>query len=215
MFSYDFVSRLSKPIEGHKENFFYYFSYIFRFSMPWSIFLLASLTFTFFNHFSFVKQLTKIQLVLVWIISTLFLFTIAGTKLYWYIIPIYPGLSIICGGFMKNLLDKSNSKVKFFFVGFLIICFCIAEARIASTIVKAQVMQGSKEAAILALKKQNIRTTICSTEEFSKSEFFIAEVLKNTIPLHDKDAHSNNNCSNSLMLMKTRKGWEVQGTNRY
>ena len=81
--------------------------------------------------------------------------------------------------------------------------------RIITNITKSKVEKNSKEQALLSLKKRQSLTTICSTEPLTKSEFFIAEVLKNLTPVSDKNMCTNPLKQNNLCLTLQNNKWQV------
>jgi len=209
MFFYDFWSRLSTPVENHKENVFYYFNYILKSFFPWSIFLIVSILIIVLllriHKLKNIKSILKLRFILIWLVSTLFIFSLAGTKLYWYIMPIYPALSLLIGCIIEKLICYKKTII----ISLLIICSIVGEFRIITNITKNKVEKNSKEQALLSLKKRQSLTTICLTEPLSKSEFFIAEVLKNLTPASDNTICTNPLKQNNLCLISQNNKWQV------
>lgn len=108
MVAYDLLQRSATTIEGHIGGKLYYFEILWRFFNYWFVILyglvLVYLNKEFsFNLFKSNRSSYKIGICL-WIIVPLILFTLAKTKIRWYILPIYPPLSIIIGVLASKLL---------------------------------------------------------------------------------------------------------------
>jgi 4-amino-4-deoxy-L-arabinose transferase-like glycosyltransferase len=114
MIMYDLLKRSSTTIEGHFGSRLYYLEIIWRFSKNW-IMLLIGLTLA--NLFIASKRIKPrlnnyaIGLCL-WLFVPLILYSMAETKIRWYILPIYPALSIITGVLCANIFQKSKVGMK-------------------------------------------------------------------------------------------------------
>jgi 4-amino-4-deoxy-L-arabinose transferase-like glycosyltransferase len=114
MVMYDLLHRSSAPIEGHIGGPGYYFHIIAIFFKYW-ILVLGLLCLFFFvkRKFSWkqfipvLKNDDVIGLVL-WALIPFLLFTIAKTKIRWYILPMYPSLAIIIGVLASKYLQNGK-----------------------------------------------------------------------------------------------------------
>jgi 4-amino-4-deoxy-L-arabinose transferase-like glycosyltransferase len=104
---YNNVARAVVPLEGHAESFFFYFNYLFtRENILWIAVLPFATAFSLFNSF---RGRSKADILLVvWMISVLGVFTLAQTKLYWYILPVFPAFALVISNFLYNLYKKRN-----------------------------------------------------------------------------------------------------------
>jgi 4-amino-4-deoxy-L-arabinose transferase-like glycosyltransferase len=102
---YNNVMRTVTPLEGHVGGFFFYLSYLVTSENSlWIVILPLAVAFSVFN--SFYKRSRGDTLLVVWMIVVLGVFTIAQTKLYWYILPAFPAFAIVIGSFLYSCFKK-------------------------------------------------------------------------------------------------------------
>lgn len=113
---YHVLERATLEVEN-KGAPFYWYAVVLKVSMRlWFIALLPALVFAVYR---FVKQpidRSKLLLFLLWSTIIMVVFSISKSKLVWYIMPIYPALSIIIGYFyasVLNFVDLKTSKFKY------------------------------------------------------------------------------------------------------
>ncbi|MCU0534684.1 MAG: glycosyltransferase family 39 protein [Hydrococcus sp. Prado102] len=110
--------RLSTSLDGHKREIWYYFIELVKYTVPWLIFLPGGLSLAW-------QQRDRSWGVLVLTASIIYMGTISimGTKLPWYIMPIYPFFALAVGVYLEKLWqnDKKYSKFLFGFFIFLAI----------------------------------------------------------------------------------------------
>ncbi|NJM22475.1 MAG: glycosyltransferase family 39 protein [Richelia sp. RM2_1_2] len=95
------LSRIWNSVEGHKGPPWYYLLEICKYTWPSLFFLPAALRFTWEN-----RNLSWAKLVLVWLCVYLLAISVMGTKLPWYVFPIYPSIALAIGaklGEVENL----------------------------------------------------------------------------------------------------------------
>ncbi len=86
------LERVYTAVEGHSRPPWYYVWEIFKYSWPWLLFSLYGLRLAWENrHWSWAK------LILVWSGVYFAAASLMGTKLPWYIVPIYPALALAGG----------------------------------------------------------------------------------------------------------------------
>jgi 4-amino-4-deoxy-L-arabinose transferase-like glycosyltransferase len=110
MVYYDLLHRSSTTIEHHTGGVFYYISIMYKFSLFWiivQIFLLFLDRGTSFKKISSEKKDFWIGFSL-WVLIPFILFTMAETKVRWYILPIYPALSIMTGIIASRVIQKGK-----------------------------------------------------------------------------------------------------------
>lgn len=97
--------RVSRAIEGHTGTMFTYFKVIANKGRPWGIavFIIAP-----FALWEFIRDKGKSRhaLPFIWVVITISLFSMVQTKLNWYIIPIYPAISMLTGWGIDKLFGK-------------------------------------------------------------------------------------------------------------
>ncbi|MBW6441311.1 glycosyltransferase family 39 protein [Patescibacteria group bacterium] len=109
-FFYHVWDRATSVIED-KGNPFFWYVIVIKVSMRiWFVALLGALPFSVFHAF---KKDRKHVFLSIWAISIFLFFSIAKSKLVWYIIPVYPVLCLIVGNFSERVLDFIVTKIKF------------------------------------------------------------------------------------------------------
>lgn len=117
MFEYDLLHRSTVPIEGHVGDESYYGIVLCRFYFLWLAILLGMiLVYNFQNNVLFDKSNSENQSYIIglclWVIVPFILYTFAKTKIIWYILPIYPPLSIIIGILASKILMKERFLIR-------------------------------------------------------------------------------------------------------
>jgi outer membrane protein assembly factor BamB len=104
-FVYHDVARSLMPIEGHVGGYLFYFNYLINSE---NVLWLAILPFaTALCIFKSVFRRVKADiLVLEWMIVVFAVFTVAQTKLYWYIIPVFPAFALAISSFLFQVFTK-------------------------------------------------------------------------------------------------------------
>lgn len=171
----DLLKRGFQSIENGHQHPLYFFYLLLWGPFPWSVFLMIWPFFIKKHHVA----VTKNNLLWAWLLFPLFFFTVAQTKYYWYINPIYPAMAIFLALIVEAFLLSQYPKKKMIMVLFVAF-FILAEARSIYT--------------IFDLKKsyeKEIMTPIdTKTSKLSQSQQFRLEVLKEgiaaNIPCHLK-----------------------------
>jgi 4-amino-4-deoxy-L-arabinose transferase-like glycosyltransferase len=106
--------RLSTSVDGHQQEFWYYLVELIKYTIPWLLFLPGGFSLAW-------QQRDKSWGALVILGAVMYLGTISlmGTKLPWYIMPVYPFVALAVGAYLEKLWHnhKKYSKV---FVGLFI-----------------------------------------------------------------------------------------------
>lgn len=111
---YNNVMRSISPLEGHVGDSLFYFNYLItRENILWVAILPLAVGFSLFKAFR--KPNNRDVLFLIWMIVVLVVFTVAQTKLFWYILPAFPAFAILIADFLYNLSKKlmKTKKSKF------------------------------------------------------------------------------------------------------
>lgn len=85
-------SRIWQPVDGHSGPPWYYLLEILKYGLPWLIFLPQGFRLAWEN-----RNLSWAKLVLLWSGGYFVVISLMGTKLPWYIFPIYPALALVVG----------------------------------------------------------------------------------------------------------------------
>ncbi|MCD6460343.1 glycosyltransferase family 39 protein [bacterium] len=91
------VDSVNTSIAGHGGNLFYYLKTILQKARPWSFVFIAALLYSLKNFF---KKNNLVKFLVIWFCAIFLLFSIAGTKLHWYIMPVYPPFALITAEFL-------------------------------------------------------------------------------------------------------------------
>jgi outer membrane protein assembly factor BamB len=111
-FVYSGVIRTVSPVEGHVEGYLYYFSQFANSeTLLWVILLPFAAGLCAFSLF--VKRSKEDTLLLVWMSIVLVVFTLAQTKLYWYILPAFPAFAIAISSFLYALSKIIQYSIRF------------------------------------------------------------------------------------------------------
>jgi 4-amino-4-deoxy-L-arabinose transferase-like glycosyltransferase len=108
MIMYDLLQRSSTSIEGHIGGKLYYVQILCRFFIFW-LAILFGLALVYLNKdfsFEIFKSEKKAYMIgiCLWVIIPFILYTFSKTKIRWYILPIYPALSIMIGALASKFL---------------------------------------------------------------------------------------------------------------
>jgi 4-amino-4-deoxy-L-arabinose transferase-like glycosyltransferase len=110
--------RLGKAVEGNKGPVWYYLLEVIKYGFPWLLFLPGGLYLSWKNRDTAWGCLTLIGTIVYFAIVSLM-----GTKLPWYIMPVYPFLALAIGANLSFIWQGGKFKTKFLtgFFGFLVI----------------------------------------------------------------------------------------------
>ncbi len=104
---YHVIARLSVPLEGHGENYFYYVGKLIDGFFPWC-FLIP------FAVVSSVKEIrrgeSRSRVLLLTSALVFGLYTLIQTKIGWYIIPIYPALAMLIASFIMRIYEARRTR---------------------------------------------------------------------------------------------------------
>ena len=100
-FLYADVSRVVTPLEGHAGGYLFYFNYLATSENPlWVVLLPFAVGLAGFR--AVMKRSKADMLLVVWVAVVLVVFTVAQTKIYWYILPALPAFALA----ISNLLNQ-------------------------------------------------------------------------------------------------------------
>lgn len=128
MIFYDLLKRGTEAIEGHDGNVFYYVKFIIKKYAVWSVILAAGValvwrlkcdTHELRSRLLCLDGCTLRKLALT-VIVPLLLYSAVATKLYWYIYPIFPFISILLGIFLDRVYSVIALQNKMFAKGFML-----------------------------------------------------------------------------------------------
>ena len=97
-------NRIWEPVSDVSSPSWYYLLEIAKYGLPWLIFLPYGVKLGFDN-----RHLSWAKLALTWSGIYLLAVSLMATKLPWYIIPIYPGLSLLVGASLNRVWQKNQA----------------------------------------------------------------------------------------------------------
>lgn len=102
-FLYSTVTRLASPIEGHMHGYLYYFNY---FVSSETLLWVALLPFAvgLSGYYAFKRHKPDL-LVVVWVSVVLAVFTLAQTKIHYYILPAYPAFALVIANMLYQIYN--------------------------------------------------------------------------------------------------------------
>lgn len=116
------LRRVTTPIEFHIESRWFYFTYLYENLQIGILTLLAIGLFLLLYRFYRTRGRAS-EIVLVWWLALpLSLFTLAKTRLFWYILPVYPAIALILAYLLVSLAGKKRDR---FILGVVILGMCV------------------------------------------------------------------------------------------
>ena len=104
-FIYADVTRSASTVEGHFAGYLFYFNYIANHeNWLWLALLPFAAGLCGFN--AVVKRLKEDTLIFLWMAIVLLVFSLAQTKIYWYIMPVFPAFAIAIASLLYQLSKK-------------------------------------------------------------------------------------------------------------
>ncbi|MDD9148421.1 MULTISPECIES: ArnT family glycosyltransferase [unclassified Sporolactobacillus] len=137
MVTYDLLTRSTRTIEGHIGGWLYYAGIISHFFIYWLAVLYGLILVFLSKRFSF-QSIRKLKPeeraywigMIAWIIVPLIFFSLVKTKIRWYILPIYPALSIVIAIFSARLLQSGRWMLKIFLLASVLLVSVSYELKI-------------------------------------------------------------------------------------
>ncbi|TVQ13196.1 MAG: glycosyltransferase family 39 protein [Leptolyngbya sp. DLM2.Bin27] len=107
---YHIISRATQPLEGHEANHLFYVETLRYEFFPWFYLILPAFLMPFLVKGNSNYKKYSIDLILFSFIVLLG-YTLSGTKLPWYIIPIYPPLAVLVASLLVFIIRAKRSKL--------------------------------------------------------------------------------------------------------
>ncbi|MCW4001460.1 MAG: PQQ-binding-like beta-propeller repeat protein [Candidatus Bathyarchaeota archaeon] len=99
-FGYCVYTRSVTPIEGHVGDWLFYFNYLSsKETQLWMLLLVPAAALCVYKA---LRRSKSDLLIIVWIVVVLGIFTLAQTKLYWYILPAMPAFALALGSLLAQ-----------------------------------------------------------------------------------------------------------------
>lgn len=104
-FTKHLFERVTSSVEGHEGTLVTYFKVLSNKGRPWGIaafFIIPAALWRLFTK----KEDANVALPAIWAITVMIIFSLVRTKLHWYIVPIYPAVSMLVGWGADKILNK-------------------------------------------------------------------------------------------------------------
>jgi len=104
IFKTHLIGRTTAAMDGHTGTWLSYINAVLYKGKPWGMAAFVALPFFLYDALRHRKE--KMLLPVIWVFTVLVVFTAVKTKLHWYIMPVYPALSVIAGWGAEKFLKK-------------------------------------------------------------------------------------------------------------
>jgi len=104
-FIYADVTRSAGTLEGHFAGYLFYFNFLFH-NENWLWLALLPIAMGLCAYNTFFKRSKQDTLIFLWIAIVLLVFSFAQTKIYWYIMPVFPAFAIAISSLLYQLASK-------------------------------------------------------------------------------------------------------------
>ena len=102
------VNSVNSSIAGHGGGIFFYLKKMIQKARPWGFVFIVAFIFSLKNFF---KKDNLGKFLIIWFSVIFALFSIAGTKLHWYIMPVYPPFALITADFLRVIKNFNKRAV--------------------------------------------------------------------------------------------------------
>ncbi|MBR9705624.1 glycosyltransferase family 39 protein [Candidatus Pacearchaeota archaeon] len=177
---FDIIQRFGQQLEGHTGDWTYYFKEILKvLGRPLTALLVIAIIYTLYQIIK--KKDKQISLITIWALIIFTTMTLIQTKIFWYMLPLYPALAILIAYFISP--DKNQNKITK--ITMVIIFIMIIISPLISIIKHTnEIYINPNEQAIKELKKdlQNYDTIHIYEEHATQSIYFYINWYSNTFP---------------------------------
>jgi 4-amino-4-deoxy-L-arabinose transferase-like glycosyltransferase len=144
MIEFDLMARTTRPLEGHIGGYCYYLEHLQWSYFYWNLVFVATTMACIVLSHKYItdKKLVNYNLILgLWIVITFILYTIAKTKISWYVLPIYPAVAVSIGAASSLLLKEKNRNfiTQIVLIGMIAISIYKSEEVIRSRILNPEI----------------------------------------------------------------------------
>jgi 4-amino-4-deoxy-L-arabinose transferase-like glycosyltransferase len=214
MIDYDLLHRSTTPIEGHVGDESYYGVILCSFYFWWLVILLGMVLVYYFLHnnsldMSNSEKRSYIIGICLWVIVPFILYTFAKTKIRWYILPIYPPLSIMIGILASRILMKGRFLLRIVLLSTILFVAYYYEGEIQTyvnnPIPNAQLSLIEKTKSLDGVRGYSLYKYHSKRHEayWAQSAVLTAE-LANDLKVQGGDFHAFLKDDKALLLMKKR-----------
>ena len=134
-------NRIANAVENNSQPPWYYVLEILKYGLPWLIFLPKGMRLAWQQ-----RDRTWAKLAIIWFGGYLLAISLMTTKLPWYVMPLYPGMSLLVGAELDRISQRRNLKASNIYAAvmlFLGIVFCLGFGYLA--------LFGEKDLGLIAI----------------------------------------------------------------
>ena len=104
------MTRVTSPIEFHLESRWFYIQYLYD-NLGLGMIIVFLLAIIYFAYTFYQKKKWQTHHILIWwFIIPIVIFTIAKTRLFWYILPVYPAIALTLAYFLDSFAINKQSR---------------------------------------------------------------------------------------------------------
>ncbi|MDF2883164.1 MAG: hypothetical protein K0R54_3721 [Clostridiaceae bacterium] len=217
MIEYDLMARTSKTLEGHAGGMSYYIEHFQMSYFYWLlVFISTELAVITVTGLESINNDNKnyILVISLWIIIPFVLYTIAKTKIWWYIYPVYPALAISIGAASSMMLKlkKVNIIMPIFLSAMIILAITNNQLLITSRIFNMK--PDSVQMLFKELEKHpDYKGRRIYIHHFEQSYWLCAELYDDLVPVPGGIEGFLKDSSNSSLLFITKDKKAYLGNN--
>jgi 4-amino-4-deoxy-L-arabinose transferase-like glycosyltransferase len=108
-FIYADLTRSTSTVEGHLAGYLFYLNYLAH-NENWLWLALLPFAAVLCGFNAVVKRIKEDTLILLWMTIVLLIFSLAQTKIYWYIMPVFPAFALAIGSLLYQVAKKIQSR---------------------------------------------------------------------------------------------------------
>jgi hypothetical protein len=224
LFNYDFVARMTRPLEGHDHGWLYYLNTLQKDHYDWLVTAVVVLLVLMLarrdEHPVRMRVNRDLRVLLgVWAAATLLVPTVMATKLPWYLNPFYPlfatGVAAIIGAGFDAFSAPSHRRERFVMGAMVLLAFGVAESKLLWYSYEQRDLKGSMQGFFLE-SPEMVEGRRVLLEEWDPADHFVLTHLVHGQPVTGKpeqiaagaDEHD------VLILMPAHDGgWVVSSAN--
>lgn len=210
MIGYDLMARTSRTLEGHIGGMCYYFEHF-----QWSYFYwfcvfiattLAIITTTIIENLNSDSKNYSLCIAL-WITIPFLLYSIAKTKIWWYIFPIYPAFAISIGTTSSVLLKVKKTNILMPILLISMIIFSITKNQLLILDKVSNIKTDQIQVLLKDLKKHpEYKGKRIYINHFEQSYWLCAELYGDLIPVSGgTEGFLKDNATSMLLITKDKK----------
>lgn len=180
MVEYDLLARTSTALEGNKGGRFFYFQTLLKYCPNWVLIITLFIPVLLFVSKRKIKFNDEVLGLIIWILLSFIMFTIAKTKLPWYILPIYPAMAILFSIMVNSLFNVLNNVN--LIVAIIVLAVTLGQGITTYKIIKLDVDEGQEILRNTKNVKEIQGYKIYNIEQWNQRYAMAAEIYGQLVP---------------------------------